>query len=150
MMIDTYEFALVCPINPRRCSDGALQEFLPQSRYKNAGTAPINRHGKGPFCKFTIPSSLRTSGVYAITSGTEVKYIGECLNLSSRYNMGYGNISPRNCFVGGQETNCRINNLILDEARTGADVSLWFLQTSTYKLIEQALRRSKRPPWNRV
>ncbi len=90
------------------------------------------------------------SGVYAITAGDDVKYIGECQRLSERYNMGYGNISPRNCFVGGQETNCRINNLILNEAAAGASLVLWFLKTDNFKRIEQELRSSKRPPWNRV
>ena len=35
-----------------------------------------------------------------------------------RYNNGYGRISPRNCFQGGQSTNCRVNNLIFP---TGLD-----------------------------
>jgi hypothetical protein len=62
--------------------------------------------------------------------------------------MGYGTISPRNCFVGGQETNCRLNNLILQEASTGAKISLWFLPSDEYKAIEQELRASERPDWN--
>jgi hypothetical protein len=63
--------------------------------------------------------------------------------------MGYGIISPRNCFIGGQETNCRLNNLILLAARGGAKLSLWFLPTDEYKGVEHELRASEKPEWNR-
>ncbi len=122
---------------------------MPQSRYKNATSARLNRYGQGPFCKFKIPTNFTAAGVYAIRSGNVVKYIGECQNLTSRYNMGYGNISPRNCFVGGQETNCRVNSFILLEVRTSAVLSLWFLPTDNYKTIELELLAVDRPAWNR-
>lgn len=77
-------------------------------------------------------------------------YVGECKNLTARFNTGYGQISPRNCFVGGQETNCRINKLILSEAVQGHGVRLWFMQTAAYKTIEMELRSIRRLPWNRV
>jgi hypothetical protein len=109
----------------------------------------LNRYGAGPFCKFKIPRNFKTCGVYAIISGTAVLYIGECENLSARYNMGYGNISPRNCFVGGQETNCRINNLIYCAVNNGAELTLWFLPSSDFKTIERELRALVRPVWNR-
>jgi len=107
-------------------------------------------YGKGPFGKFRIPNNYNVSGVYAVVVEGELKYIGECLNLSSRYNMGYGIISPRNCFVGGQETNCRLNNLIYQTANAGRKISLWFMQTKDYKAIERKLRASDPPEWNRI
>jgi hypothetical protein len=33
------------------------------------------------------------------------EYVGECRDLVKRFNSGYGQISPRNCFVGGRRTN---------------------------------------------
>ncbi len=74
----------------------------PQSRYKNNKGLLLNNHGSGHFCKFVIPKNCMINGVYAIVVNKELKYIGECVNLSSRFNSGYGNISPRNCFKGGQ------------------------------------------------
>jgi hypothetical protein len=109
MKVWQYEFAQVCDIEPLRENDGSVRALKPQSRYKNNNALPLNKYGKGPFCKFTIPKGYKVSGVYAIVVNQELKYIGECVNLSSRFNVGYGNISPRNCFKGGQETNCRIN-----------------------------------------
>jgi hypothetical protein len=90
------------------------------------------------------------SGVYAIVIGKKVKYIGECSNLSVRYNTGYGIISPRKCFKGGQETNCRINKLICRAAKTNHKISLWFLKTKNYKAIEKQLRTYIEPEWNKI
>lgn len=148
--IDEHKFIRVCAIEPKRIPDESIWEFMPQERYMNTDNIPLNRYGNGPFCKFTIPKTIIASGVYAMTSDKVVKYIGECQNLSSRVNMGYGNISPRNCFIGGQETNCRVNNLIFNEAKLGSVLSLWFLETDNYKYIEQKLRNSMHPPWNRA
>ena len=111
---------------------------------------PLNRYGKGPFCKFIIPRNIECCGVYALVVNGKVEYIGECAGLSSRFNRGYGNISPRNCFVGGQETNCRINNLVLQQIKAGLDVSVWFLATHEYKSVERELRESLPLSWNLV
>lgn len=150
MKIGVYEFNQICTIEPERNPDGSVKQYMPQSRYKNRKNLPLNMYGKGPFGKFRIPNNYNVSGVYAVVVEGELKYIGECLNLSSRYNMGYGIISPRNCFVGGQETNCRLNNLIYQTANAGRKISLWFMQTKDYKAIERKLRASDPPEWNRI
>lgn len=150
LQLGKYQFKYICSINPETNADGSIREFIPQSRYDNKAGLSLNRYGSGPFCKFNVPRELDFSGVYAVQVDREVKYIGECKTLSSRYNMGYGNISPRNCFVGGQETNCRINNLILQRAKSGVDISLWFFPTNDYKMVEQKIRDSLSLSWNLV
>ena len=85
-----------------------------------------------------------------LTTDDELRYVGECTNLSARFNAGYGNISPKNCFKGRQETNCRMNNLIYLEAQVGRRISLWFCQTTQRKTIEAALRSTVNAIWNRV
>ena len=57
----------------------------------------------------------------------DLRYVGECANLSARFNVGYGNISPKNCFSGGQETNCRLNNLLYEAVLA---ISLGFFSPS--------------------
>lgn len=150
MRISVTNFELVCPIEPERNTDGTIKEFLPQSRYPNRKNLLLNKYGNGPFCKFKIPSTIKSCGVYAIMVDGTLKYIGECTNLSSRYNAGYGNISPRNCYIGGQETNCRINNLIFRAISEGESTILWFHATAEYKKLETELRASERPKWNLV
>jgi hypothetical protein len=150
MKIAGFEFEHVGDIEPARGADGSLQQFMPQARYENARSLPLNRYGAGPFCKFKIPSRFRTSGVYLLTVNDEIRYVGECANLSVRFNMGYGHISPKNCFKGGQETNCRLNNLVYLAAVAGERISLWFFQTADYKAMESALRSTLKLAWNRI
>ena len=150
MKIGGYEFSYVGDIEPVREPDRTIRQFLPQDRYVNARNIPLNQYGAGPFCKFTIPNHYRTSGVYVLTIDSEIRYVGECASLSARFNAGYGNISPRNCFRGGQETNCRLNNLVYLAAAAGEKISLWFFQTADYKAMEAALRATLKLAWNRV
>lgn len=150
MKIEGYQFDLIGEIAHVRAGDGTVQAFMPQSRYRNALTVPLNRYGAGPFCKFAIPRIHRLSGVYLMVADGRVRYVGECANLSARFNMGYGNISPKNCFKGGQETNCRVNALIYEAVASGTRLDLWFHATDDYKAVEAELRSSLKAEWNRV
>lgn len=150
MKLVKYDFEYVCDIEPSRDAAGVLTQLMPQSRYRNVRNLPLNAYGAGPFCKFTIPRNFQTSGVYALTVNNELRYIGECANLAARFNAGYGNISPKNCYRGGQETNCRLNNLVCLAFSAGQHTVLWFFQTSDYKPVESALRRALNPVWNRI
>ena len=107
------DFISICEIKPLIDKYGRIIEYQPDREYKNADDKKLNKYGKGPFCKFQIPNGINKAGVYILKIDDEVKYVGECENLSSRYNIGYGQISPRNCYVGGQSTNCKINSYIL-------------------------------------
>ncbi len=144
-----YTFDKVCTILVERDSAGGVREFMPQAQYRNRNGLPINRYGHGPFCRFRIPSDQRFEGVYVLTIDRQVMYIGECIDLSSRYNSGYGTISPRNCFSGGQQTNCRVNNLIYNAAKAEQRIELWFRRTANRKAIEFELINTLRPKWNR-
>jgi hypothetical protein len=150
LTIASYEFEQICELAPYRNPDGTVRQFMPQDRYKNLWGILLNKYGKGPFCKFQIPTKIETSGVYVITIDHAIRYVGECENFSTRFNAGYGNISPRNCFVGGQDTNCRLNNLVYSAAVAGETVLLWFFKTTDYKTVEAELRSTLRPPWNRI
>ena len=150
MRIADREFEHICDIEPARGTDGSVLQFMPQDRYNNARNIPLNKYGTGPFCKFKIPNRFQASGVYVLTINDEVRYVGECANLSARFNTGYGNISPKNCFKGGQETNCRLNNLVCRTAEVGGHISLWFFRTADYKSLEAGLRFTLNPAWNRV
>jgi hypothetical protein len=144
-----YNFSHISAIQPVMDELGVICSFRPQVEYLKRPELSLHEHGGGTFCRFRIPNHLRHEGVYALTVGGEVQYIGECINLSSRYNAGYGQISPRNCYQGGQSTNCRINALIFQAALNGRNVELWFYQTNHRKPIEAELIRLLRPQWNR-
>ena len=149
IQIEDHTFELICSIEPEH-ANGLILQDKPQARFDNEKNLPLNKYGEGAFCRFRIPKEHTIAGVYVVTSDDDPKYVGECENLSSRYNTGYGQISPRNCFKGGQETNCRINKLILNETLAGRSVKLWFKPTAEYKAIERDLRNQRAWPWNRV
>ena len=150
LALEGFDFRLVCQLKVETDDSGKIREFRPQSNYANAGSTPLNKYGKGQFCKFKIPNGFQKPGVYIIGTKIQPLYVGECVNLSARFNSGYGNISPKNCYVGGQETNCRINNLIFTTASDGKELFLWFFETPDYKSIEIGLRQSFSFRWNRA
>lgn len=128
-----HSFHKVTDLSPERDALGRIVELTPHLRYAHAERAQLNLHGTGPFCRFRIPTNRMMAGIYIIakTDGRAM-YVGECTNLSERFNSrGYGSVSPANCYVGGQSTNCRINALILAAAHHGEQLTLWFLPTTT-------------------
>jgi hypothetical protein len=143
------QFKPVREIEPVRDAGGRIIKFMPQARYRDAANTPLHQYGTGPFCEFRVDTTCG-EGVYAFVVADEVKYIGECEHLASRINAGYGNISPRNCFKGGQSPNCRVNALILDEAERGHQITLWFCSTRNRKAVEADALRAVQPPWNRA
>lgn len=144
-----YAFQLIGPIDPERDTSGVVREFMPQSRYHNARNLPLNSHGKGPFCQFTAARSLHSPGVYVLTLLGQPVYVGKCRDLAERFGpRGYGAIQPKNCFVGGQSTNCKVNNLLLLHARQGQHLELWFHATADPAPVERDLITKIRPHWN--
>ncbi|GAB4287552.1 MAG: hypothetical protein Kow0067_12640 [Coriobacteriia bacterium] len=142
-------FERVGAINPERDATGAIREFMPQSRYAKTDTTPLNPNGGGPFCRFSVGQGINAAGVYVLTLDGAPVYAGKCENLAKRWGgMGYGAISPKNCFVGGQSTNCKINNRILRHAREGDSLELWFHPTADAAAAERALILDLRPGWN--
>ncbi|NQU77187.1 GIY-YIG nuclease family protein [Candidatus Falkowbacteria bacterium] len=147
--IGNFQFVKVCDIKPVD-KNGLILENYPQTRYKNVKNLPLHKHGKGPFCKFKISLEYnRKAGVYALVCDDVVKYIGECNDLGRRWNAGYGQISPRNPHRDGQQTNCRINNLILNKVKNGKIIELFFYKTNKLD-IENDLIFKLNPEWNKT
>lgn len=143
-----YDFAFMASLAPKRDSVGAIREFSPQGGYAKAGAVPLHRHGRGTFCNFRLAVSKGLYGVYALVVDGSVRYLGECEDLGKRFNAGYANISPKNCYRGGQPTNCKINRRVLDVTKAGGRVDLYFYPTSQRKAVEQELIARYAPPWN--
>lgn len=144
-----YDFEFVQNINPILDNDGNIKVFYPQERYNKRDELELNEYGSGSFCKFSIhPKWFGVSGVYSIFINDKLVYIGKTLNLGKRFNAGYGTISPRNCFVGGQTSNCKINNLILNSVAASKIVTIYFHYTNNYNEIEKILISHYNPKFN--
>ena len=144
-----YTFVWTASVEVEIGSDGKPIEYMPQNRYSKATTAKLNKHGAGPFCRIKLTGLPELSGVYLITIKNDVTYIGKAECLAERWGpRNYAVISPRNCFKGGQSTNCKINNRILLAKREGIPVDLWFLETDNHSEVERPLIDELNPPWN--
>jgi hypothetical protein len=110
----------------------------------------LNKYGDENFCEFTISEHLNDKGVYCFEVDGKIKYIGRCVdNFKKRINQGYGKIHPKNCFIDGQTTNCRVNSLI----NTTADVQfgVYLMNDSSdnqIKQFEKAILKSNSLDWN--
>jgi hypothetical protein len=147
---DRIPFEHVTKISPITEENNRIKKYFSYKRYSKKDQKDLHKHGEGPFCKFKISNEYKKNGSYIITIDDEIKYIGECQNLSKRYNMGYGNISPRNCFKGGQLTNCRINNKIYKEITNNKIINLFFRATNDRHNLESFLIERFDPPWNKT
>lgn len=144
-------FEHVSRIEPERDSSGAVRDFTPHVRFQRRKALKLLNGGEGPFCKFSISRQwLGKPGVYVFLVDSAATYVGECECLVKRMNQGYGNIAPRNCFVGGQQTNVRINRLIRDAALEGRNVELVFCGSNSRTRIESEMIKTLTPPWNRT
>jgi hypothetical protein len=148
--INNYQFNFVCNINPELDIYDNPKEIFPQERYDNKKNLKLNKYGKGPFCKFSIDKKYSKTGAYVILVDDLIEYVGECDNLFKRFGMGYGNISPRNCFEGGQPTNCRINSKILSLLNSNHKIHLYFFETNQRFKIEHELIIQNNPSWNKT
>ncbi|HRU39758.1 MAG TPA: hypothetical protein P5511_07770 [Candidatus Goldiibacteriota bacterium] len=116
--------------------------------YKNF----LHSYGEGPFSKFEITDKnvFWKKGLYAFFLDGGIVYVGRCKdNYRNRFNAGYGNISPRNCYKIGRSTNCRINNLIT--SNRDKQIELYICPTNDDKEIEASERKlieKYRPIWN--
>jgi len=144
-----FGFSFITVLEPERDKLGEIRVFMPQSKYRNTSGLPLNKYGEGPFCQFRISAALPLRGVYAIAVDDDIAYIGQCENLSERFNeRGYGTIHPRNCFRKGQSANCRINSHILRRARKRQRIELWFCRSDSPSPLEAQLISKLSPPWN--
>lgn len=144
-----HDFEWVAEIAPDAAPNGEPLEYMPQERYAKAKEKPLNKHGHGPFCRFSILGLPTRPGLYAVTVARQLVYVGIAKNLQTRWgSTGYANVQPANCFRGGQLTNCKINHAILLAVRERQDVELWIRHESNPRPLEALLIREFDPPWN--
>lgn len=86
--------------------------------------------------------------MYALVVDNQVMYVGKCQSLAPRFNLGYGQISPKNYYVGWQSTNCKVNHLVLKTVSRGGSVQLWFHETDDETAVEGQLITAFPPPWS--
>lgn len=142
-----YEFRFVQQLLPQCDDSGYVIKYHPQKAYDNKNNLPLLYHGGGDFCRFSIKAG-NWPGVYLWVVNGAVIYIGETMDLHRCFNTGYGQIAPRNCYVGGQSTNCKMNKVVLNLFEQGQIIDLYFYETPNYKQVELDLLRKIKTPYN--
>jgi len=128
--------------------EGSPREFAPQLRYAKANSFKLHKYGEGNYCKFRVAGLPQTSGVYIFSVDGNAVYVGKAANLFKRFYMGYGNISPKNCYEGGQQTNCRINQLVLAVSGTVGVPHILIHECADHDSFESSLIAVLKPRWN--
>lgn len=124
-------------------------------KLKNQGDAFykefLNDCGDLEYCRFCIGDKewLKRRGIYIYAVGNKIRYVGRCLDsFEKRVNSGYGRISPKNCFIDGQKTNCHLNNLILKNKGSVQLYASEITNTDEIKKLERCMIKECDPLWN--
>ena len=133
--------------------DYNLSDFLLELKEKNNSDYKLflNAYGDLKYCRFKILGNdlINSKGIYMYKVNNKIVYIGRCLdNFERRINNGYANISPKNCYLDGQSTNCRINNLI---NKNRYNIKLYISKLDNDEIIkklELKLIKEYKPEWN--
>lgn len=113
----------------------------------------LNPNGDDIFCQFTLKeeSVKKQKGLYSYCVDGKIVYIGRCRdNFGKRINNGYGHISPKNCYLDGQSTNCHVNSLV---HKNRNKISFYVLSMTKNNEIEQEekdLIALFDPEWNKI
>ncbi len=135
-----FDFDYVDEIMPKKGLDGNIITYNPKDRYNKKSTTNLNKYGNLNFCCFSVNNLPAKSGVYALYEDDNLVYIGRAKNLYVRWGKtNYGSISPKNCYVGGQSTNCKVNNYIYEAAKAGKKLELYIYVTQDYIQVEKQL-----------
>lgn len=146
LLVCGYRFDFIQELIPENAGGKAVA-FYPQQDYNNLKKLPLHQHGSGAFCKFRIKATS-TAGVYLWVIQDAIVYIGETADFAKRFNIGYGNISPRNCFEGGQLTNCKMNKIAMKAYDAGNPVKIFFYATDKFKQVELVLLSQNKTIYN--
>jgi hypothetical protein len=148
MRIMDRTFERVAHLEPARRPEGEFVEYNAHKEFENPEGLHLHRYGCGPFCEINVPAEHSYGCVFALTVDGELVFVGETENLATQFNEGFGTISPRHCYAGGQSTNCRINASILNSAKSRKAIELWSCQVGDRRELESELIRDLKPAWN--
>jgi hypothetical protein len=112
----------------------------------------LNKYGDLNYSRFRLAnkSVLDARGLYLYAHEGQLVYIGRCKDsFRKRINQGYGMISPKNCFLDGQATNCNINSRITSFGSERIEFHVCLIpDVQTITTLETGLIVDYRPPWN--
>lgn len=95
----------------------------------------LNKYGDGKFCEYSITKFQKDKGIYCYIVDEQIVYIGRSKKTFSERFKDYGKITPYNCLIDGQATNCNINSKV--NQLNILKVGFYLMNDSSDKEIEQ-------------
>ena len=145
IVIDKYEFEYIGKLVERKRTEEQTKkykekviEYRKSGKYKELVRSlqrcnyNIENAENIEFCEFELEienfsnTLANLSGVYLWVFNHKPIYVGETIDMRKRFNTGYGHISPRNIFKGGQSTNCRMNQIAMKLFNQGQEIHIYF------------------------
>jgi hypothetical protein len=72
----------------------------------------LNKYGDLSYCEYKLNHFTNDKGLYCYIIENKVIYIGRSKKTFKERINEYGKITPYNCLIDGQATNCKINSII--------------------------------------
>ena len=94
----------------------------------------LNKYGDRKYCNYRIDNFLNDKGIYCYILDNKIVYVGRSKKTFIERFKEYGKITPYNCLIDGQATNCNINSKINDIK--SFNVGFYLMNDSSDKEIE--------------
>ncbi len=99
----------------------------------------LNGYGDKLYCEFKLdPTLSKSKGLYCYIIEEKIQYVGRSKKTFGERIKEYGKITPYNCLIDGQNTNCKINSLINEN--TNVKIGLFEMNNSSDEEIEKLER----------
>lgn len=96
----------------------------------------LNGYGDKLYCEFKLDTTLsKSKGLYCYIIDEKIQYIGRSKKTFGERIKEYGKITPYNCLIDGQNTNCKINSKINEISKV--NIGLLEMNDSTDREIEE-------------
>jgi hypothetical protein len=96
----------------------------------------LNGYGDKRYCDLKLVSTMSNSkGLYCYIVDQKIQYIGRSKKTFGERIKEYGKITPYNCLIDGQNTNCKINSKINEISKV--NIGLLEMNDSTDREIEE-------------
>ena len=96
----------------------------------------LNGYGDKLYCEFKLePTLAKSKGLYCYIIDNRIQYIGRSKKTFGERIKEYGKITPYNCLIDGQNTNCKINSLINENSNV--KIGLFEMNNCSDKEIER-------------
>ena len=91
----------------------------------------LNKYGDLKYCEFKLTEYITDKGLYCYVVNNKIQYIGRSKKTFKERINEYGKITPYNCLIDGQATNCKVNAIINSLNTESVLIGFYVMNSST-------------------